>query len=68
MDEGGVSEEEGPSSYGIYPYRASRRIWEYVMYLASLLVLWELPFEWVFPVELTAVWVLPSLIDRKSVV
>jgi hyperpolarization activated cyclic nucleotide-gated potassium channel 2 len=57
-----LSDEEGASSYGIYPYKAARRIWEYNMYLASLLVVWELPFELAFPIDLTASWVLPSLI------
>lgn len=48
-------------SYGIYPYRKSRRFWEYAMLLVSTISLMELPFDWVFNFDRTAAYVLPAL-------
>lgn len=49
-------------AYGFNPYHPIRRLWEYIMYCLSLIVLWEIPFEWAFNFEKTFLWMLPSLI------
>ena len=47
--------------YGIYPYKGIRRAWEYVMFIMSMVSIWEIPFDWTFKFERTASYVLPAL-------
>ena len=49
-------------NYGIYPYHPLRRFWEYLMYFLSIIVLWQIPFEWAFNFNKTFLWILPALI------
>lgn len=49
-------------NYGIYPYHILRRIWEYIMYFLSMIVLWEIPFEWAFNFHKSFVWLIPALV------
>jgi len=51
-----------PDGYGIYPYSGFRRFWDHLMYFCSLLVLWELPFEWLFDLDLRFSWFAFSLV------
>jgi len=55
---GGTVED---SNYGIYPYHPLRRFWEYMMYGLSLLVIWEVPFEWCFNLEKSMIYFIPAI-------
>ena len=46
----------------INPYNKFRRFWEYVMFFFSVIVLFELPFEWIYEIPLTYKWIIPSLV------
>ena len=56
------TESQEVGAWGIYPYDLLRKIWEYVMFVANTLVMWELVFEWVFQVIPTGTWIIPALI------
>ncbi|EAY18967.1 cyclic nucleotide-binding domain containing protein [Trichomonas vaginalis G3] len=56
-----IGHHEEPS-YGINPYHPLRRLWEYIMYYSSFIVLWEIPFEWTFNFQGKLRWVIPSLV------
>jgi hypothetical protein len=56
-----MDEQGGGGPCGLYPYSFFRRFWEYLMYFGSLLVFWELPFEWAFDFHFTFVWIVSSL-------
>lgn len=54
--------EEHEPSRAINPYSIFRRIWEYFMFFISAIVLFELPFEWIFDIPLNYKWIIPSLV------
>ena len=55
-------ERNSEKNYGFYIYSPQRRIWEYVMIVASIFSLWEIVFIWVFYIKFTFYIVLISLI------
>lgn len=56
------TESQEVGAWGIYPYDLLRKIWEYVMFIANTLILWEIVFEWVFQIVPTFRWLVPALI------
>lgn len=67
MDDVCFPDESNPreslkKTYGIYPYNPLRKLWEYIMYFASLSAIWETFYVWFFDFELDFVWIIPTLV------